>query len=121
MAFNTAYDLDALMVPTKAAAVYTAQENSLYITGGLVPMTMIASGSFSAQIPVFNGVTAEELTSGAHDAEDFTALGVSANKVTIEANIIAARDVIRDLGGVNPADLGRVLGNAVAAKFDAND
>jgi hypothetical protein len=120
MAWNTSYDLEALMVPTKAAAVYTAQENSLYITGGLVPMTQIAGGSYSAQIPVFAGVTAEELTSGAHDAEDFTALGVSATKVTIEANIIAARDVIRDLGGVNPADLGRVLGNAVAAKFDAN-
>lgn len=120
MAYNTAYDLDALVVATKAATVYTAQENSLFLGGGLVPMVNLPAGSISAQIPVMGAVTATKLSDASHDSEDLSALGITATKVTIEANIYAARDVIRDLGGIDPAELGRVLGNAVAAKFDAD-
>lgn len=118
MAWNTAYDLDALMVPTKAAAVYAAQENSLYLPGTMIPHVAVAAGSFTAQVPVFNKVTAQELTDAAHNLDDFTALGITAAKKSIDANIFAARDVIRDLGSVDPAELGRVLGNSVTAKFD---
>jgi hypothetical protein len=120
MAYNTAYDLDALVVATKAATVYTAQESSLFLAGGLIPMVQLPAGSISAQIPVMGAVTASKLTSGSHNAEDFSALGTSSSKVTIEANIYAARDVIRDLGGIDPNELGRVLGNAVAASFDTD-
>lgn len=120
MAYNTAYDLDSLMVATKAATVYTAQENSLFLGGGLIPMVNLPAGSISAQIPVMGSVTASKLTSASHDAEDFAALGVTDTKVTITSNIYAARDVIRDLGGVDPTELGRVLGNSVASAFDAD-
>ena len=37
MAWNTAYDLDSLMVNTKAATVYSAHENSLFLGGGMIP------------------------------------------------------------------------------------
>ena len=120
MAFNTAYDLDSLVVATKAATVYTAQENSLFLGGGLIPMVNLPAGSISAQIPVMGSVTASKLTSASHDATDFDALGIADTKVTITANIYAARDVMRDLGAIDPAELGRVLGQSVAKAFDTD-
>lgn len=121
MAFNTAYDLESLVVNTKAATVYTAHENSLFLAGGIIPMVNLPAGSVTAQIPVMGSVTAESLTSADPDAlDDFTALTVTDTKVTIEANIYAARHVMRDLGGIDPQETGRVLGNAIQAKFDAD-
>ena len=118
MAYNTAYDLDALMVNTKAATVYAAQESSLFLGGMVIPSIALPAGSVTAQVPVMGAVTAAKLTSASHDATDFDALGVAATKKTITANIYAARDVVRDLGGIDPNELGRVLGNSVAAAFD---
>lgn len=121
MAFNTAYDLESLVVNTKAATVYTAHENSLFLAGGIIPMVNLPAGSVTAQIPVMGTVTAESLTSADPDAlDDFTALTVTDTKVTINANIYAARHVMRDLGGIDPQETGRVLGNAIQSKFDAD-
>ena len=120
MAWNTAYDLDSLMVNTKAATVYAAHENSLFLGGGMVPAVQLPAGSITAQVPVMGKVTAQKLTSAAHNVEDFNALGITDTKVTIEADIYAARDVIRDLGGVNPEELGRVLGNSIVEAFDTD-
>ena len=121
MAYNTAYDLESLMVNTKAATVYTAHENSLFLGGAIVPQVQLPAGSIVAQIPVMGTVTAEKLTSADPDAlDDFTALTMTDTKVTIEANIYAARHVLRDLGGIDPNETGRVLGNAIQAAFDAD-
>jgi hypothetical protein len=121
MAYNTAYDLESLMVNTKAATVYTAHENSLFLGGAIVPQVQLPAGSIVAQIPVMGTVLAEKLTSADPDAlDDFSALTVTDTKVTIEANIYAARHVLRDLGGIDPAETGRVLGNAIQAAFDAD-
>jgi hypothetical protein len=121
MAYNTAYDLESLMVNTKAATVYTAHENSLFLGGAIVPQVQLPAGSIVAQIPVMGTVLAEKLTSADPDAlDDFNALTVTDTKVTIEANIYAARHVLRDLGGIDPAETGRVLGNAIQAAFDAD-
>ena len=120
MAYNTAYDLDSLVVATKAATVYTAQENSLFLGGALIPTVNLPAGSISAQIPVMGSVSASKLTSASHDATDFDALGITDTKVTITANIYAARDVMRDLGAIDPAELGRVLGQSVAKAFDTD-
>jgi hypothetical protein len=109
MAYNTAYDLESLMVNTKAATVYTAHENSLFLGGAIVPQVQLPAGSIVAQIPVMGTVTAEKLTSADPDAlDDFTALTMTDTKVTIEANIYAARHVLR------------VLGNAIQSAFDAD-
>mgnify|MGYP003633664656 FL=1 len=120
MAFNTAYDLDALMVPTKAQAIFTAQENSLYLPGTMIPQVKVNSGSFSIQVPVFGQVAATELTAASHAGDDFAVTNVTAAKVSIDANIFAARDVIRDLGDIDPMELGRVLGKSVALAFDTS-
>jgi hypothetical protein len=119
MAFNTAYDLESLVVNTKAATVYTAHENSLFLGGELIPMVNLPAGSITAQIPVMGSVTAEKLGSADPAAvDDFTALTVTDTSVTISANIYAARHVMRDLGGIDPQETGRVLGNAIQSKFD---
>ena len=121
MAFNTAYDLESLMVNTKAATVYTAHEQSLFLAGGIIPVVNLTAGSITAQIPVMGSVVAEKITSADPDAlDDFTALTVTDTSVTINADIYAARHVMRDLGGVDPQETGRVLGNAIQAKFDAD-
>jgi len=121
MAFNTAYDLESLVVNTKAATVYTAHEQSLFLGGAIIPMVNLPAGSITAQIPVMGSVTAEKLGSADPAAlDDFTALTVTDTKVTIESNIYAARHVMRDLGGIDPQETGRVLGNAIQSKFDAD-
>lgn len=118
MAFNTAYDLDGLVVNTKAATVYTAQENSLFLAGGLIPMVNLPAGSITAQIPVMGSVSATKLTAGSHASEDIGITNVGDTKITITSNIYAARDVLRDLGAIDPNELGRVLGQSVAKAFD---
>lgn len=122
MAFNTAYDLESLVVNTKAATVFTAHEQSLFLGGDIIPMVNLPAGSITAQIPVMGSVTAEKISSSSDDTSgsDFSAQQVGDTKVTIESNIYAARSVLRDLGGIDPSDLGRVLGNSIQAKFDAD-
>jgi len=119
MAFNTVYDLDSLVVNTKAATVYTAHENSLFLSGDMIPMVNLPAGSITAQIPLMGSVTAQKLTSADPDAvDDFTAQTITDTKVTIESNVYAARHVMRDLGGIDPQETGRVLGNAIQSAFD---
>ncbi len=121
MAFNTAYDLESLMVNTKAATVYTAHENSLFLGGSLVPVMSLPAGSITAQVPVLGEATATKLTSADPDAvDDFAAQALTDTSVTIEANIYASRQVLRDLGGIDPSETGRVLGNSIQAAFDAD-
>lgn len=119
MAYNTAYDLESLVVNTKAATVYTAHENSIFLGGNIIPQVAIPAGSTTAQVPLMGSVSAQKLTSADPDAiDDFTALTVTDTKKTIEADIYAARHVLRDLGGIDPQETGRVLGNAIQSKFD---
>tara|TARA_B100001287_G_scaffold276783_1_gene289445 strand:- start:15237 stop:16076 length:840 start_codon:yes stop_codon:yes gene_type:complete len=119
MAFNTAYDLESLVVNTKAATVYTAHENSLFLGGNLIPQVQVPAGSTTAQVPLLASATAEKLTSADPDAlTDFSALTLTDTKRTIECDIYAARHVLRDLGGIDPQETGRVLGNAIQSKFD---
>ncbi len=125
MAYNTAYDLESLMVNTKAATVYTAHENSLFLGGTLVPSIQLPAGSIVAQVPVMGTATATKLVNAATgqansyvDTDDFAAQAITDTTVTIEANIYASRQVLRDLGGIDPAETGRVLGNSIQKAFD---
>lgn len=120
MAYNTAYDLESMVVNTKAATVYTAHEQSLFLGGSMIPVMQLPAGSITAQVPLLGKLTAEDITSADPDEyTDFTAQTVLDTSVTISANIYAARHVLRDLGGIDPVETGRVLGNAVQTKFDA--
>lgn len=122
MAFNTAYDLESLVVNTKAATVYTAHENSLFLSGDMVPMVNLPAGSITAQIPVMGTAIATKITSANPDstAGDFTAQTLTDTSVTISANIYASRHVMRDLGGIDPQETGRVLGNSIQSAFDTD-
>ena len=115
--YLSGFSLEGLVVPTKAATIYTAQEQSLFLGGQLIPMVNVPAGSQSAQVPVLGEVTASSITDDSANA-DLAAQVISDTVATIPVNLYAARSVVRDLGGIDPNELGRVLGNAVAKSFD---
>jgi len=119
-AYGSGLNLDAMVVPVKAATVYTAQENSLYLPGTIVPNINVPAGSASAQVPVMGSVTAKTITSEGtgSDPQDFETLLPSDTKNTINLSLHAARTVLRDLGGIDTADMGRIMGNAIATAVD---
>lgn len=119
MAYNSPYNLESLVVNTKAATIFTAQENSLFLGGALIPQVAVPAGSIAAQVPLLGSVSATKISSeGVTD--DVAASAITDTNNIITANIYAARSVLRDLGGIDPMELGRVLGNSVAAAFDAD-
>lgn len=126
MAYNSAFDLDSLVVNTKAATVYAAHETSLFLGGGLIPFVNVPAGSAVAQVPVLKphasdsygtDNTAQKLTSE-DGTTDFSVKALADTKVNIPANIYAARTVLRDLGGIDTNDVGSILGKSVSSKFD---
>jgi len=122
--YGSGLNLDALVVPVKAATVYAAQETSLYLPGLIVPLIQVPSGSASAQVPLMGSVTATVITSeGAaggspHTPQDFETVLPTDLAKTIPLSLHAARTVLRDLGGIDTADMGRIMGNAIAKSFD---
>jgi len=117
-AYLSGINLDELMVNTKAATVYAAQENSLYLSGGIVPMVQVPAGSMKAQVPVMGSVTASVISSEASTGVDLDSKLMTDAQNHISLNLHAARSVVRDLGGVSTAEIGRILGNAVAKSVD---
>ena len=114
--YSSGETLSNLLVPLKAATIYQAQEQSLFLGGQLIPMVNVPAGSQSAQVPVLSEVSATSITS--ETAGDLAAEVIGDTTATIPVNLHAARSVVRDLGGIDPNELGRVLGNAVAKAFD---
>lgn len=117
-AYLSGINLDELMVNTKAATVYAAQENSLYLSGGIVPMVQVPAGSLKAQVPVMGAVAATVISSEASTGVDLDSKVMTDALNHISLNLHAARSVVRDLGGVSTAEIGRILGNAVAKSVD---
>ena len=115
--YLSGFSLEGLVVPTKAATIYTAQEQSLFLGGNLVPTINVPAGSQSAQVPKLDAVSATTVSDDSANA-DIAASVITDTTTTIPVNLYAARSVVRDLGGIDPAELGRVLGNAVAKAFD---
>ena len=117
--YGSGINLDALMVNTKAATVFAAQEQSLYMSGQIVPVVNVPAGSATAQVPVMGSVTASIVSGTETDPGADFATSLAANtKNEVNLDLFAARSVIRDLGGVNTAEIGRILGNAVATATD---
>lgn len=121
-AYGSGLNLDALMVPVQAATVYAAQEQSLYLPGTLIPMVDVPAGSASAQVAVMGSVAATTITSegagGSGNPQDFETVLPTDTKKTIDLELIAARTVLRDFGGVDVNDMGRIMGNSIAAAVD---
>lgn len=119
MAYNSAFDLDSMVVPLKAATIYAAHETSQFLGGEMIPVVNLPAGSASLQVPVMGSVAATKI-SAEGVTDDVSVTAVTDTKVTVAANIYAARTVLRDLGGIDPNDIGRVLGNSVSNKFDTD-
>ena len=122
--YGSGINLTALMVPVQSATVYAAQETSLYLPGILVPVQNVPAGSASAQVAVMGNVTATTITNNGDGTQetdpgvDFPNTLPANTKKTIDMDLIAARTVIRDLGGADFNDFGRILGNSVAKAID---
>jgi hypothetical protein len=63
-------------------------------------------------------VSATNLSSEAAPGVDLETVLSADTKNLISCNIYAARSVVRDLGNIDPNEIGRVLGNAVSSSFD---
>lgn len=105
---------DALVVPVKAATVYAAHESSLFLGGQLIPVVNAPNGVL--QVPELAAVTASTITSGI--TTDVAVTNPADTKNTITCDLYAARSVVRDLGAIDPSEIGRTLGNAVSKAFD---
>jgi hypothetical protein len=114
-AYSSGSSLGDLLVPLKAATIYQAQESSLFLSGALIPL--VTTPGITLRVPKIVDVTAESLAA-ATNLTDFTAQNVTDSKVDITVDLIAARSVVRDLGGIAPNEIGRSLGQSVAKKFD---
>lgn len=115
-AYISAINADALFVPAKAATVYAAHENSLFLGGELIPVVNAPNGVL--QVPeIAKDVTVDQITGSESTADVETELPTF-TKNTITADLFAARSVVRDLGAIDPNEVGRALGMAVSSKFD---
>lgn len=117
-AYASGFNTDALFVPVKAATVYAAHESSLFLGGEMIPVVNAPNGV--VQVPELASVTATNLSSEAAPGVDLDTVLPADTKNTISCEIYAARSVVRDLGAIDPAEIGRALGNAVSAAFDAD-
>lgn len=115
-AYSSGSSLGELLVPLKAATIFTAQEQSLFLGGALIPV--VNTPGITLRVPKITDVAAESLA-GADFTTDLTAQNVTDAKTDISVDLIGARSVVRDLGGLNVDEIGRSLGQSVAKKFDA--
>lgn len=112
--YVSAINTDALFVPAKAATVYAAHESSLFLGGELIPVVNAPNGVL--QVPELAAVTGQ--TVSAEGTVDLETRLPAQTKNTITCNLYGARAVVRDLGSIDPSEIGRSLGNAVSAEFD---
>lgn len=113
--YISATNTDALFVPAKAATIYAAHESSLFLGGQLIPVVNAPNGVL--QVPELAAVTASTIGGGTITT-DVAVTNPADTKNTISADLYAARSVVRDLGNIDPQEIGRTLGNAVSSAFD---
>tara|TARA_R110000803_G_scaffold209176_1_gene278482 strand:+ start:538 stop:1398 length:861 start_codon:yes stop_codon:yes gene_type:complete len=119
--YGSGINLNSMVVPVRAATVYAAQENSLYLPGLIVPNINVPAGSASAQVPLMGSVTATTVSAAGGETDpgvDFASVLPTNTAKTIALDLHAARSVLRDLGGIDTADMGRIMGNAIAKAVD---
>jgi hypothetical protein len=117
---TNASSLSGLLVNARQDAIFAGYENSLYLPGSLISMYNVPGGSVTAQIPKFAAVSSDDVSiegiNGTISELDIT--NVSNTGITVNAKTYAVRTLIKDLGGLDAAAAGTVLGRAVAEKFD---
>jgi len=114
--YVSSLNTDSLFVPAKAATVYAAHESSLFLGGQLIPTVNAPNGVL--QVPELASITATKVSASTN--ADLETVLPADTKNTITASLYAARSVVRDLGNIDPNEIGRALGNGVSASFDAD-
>ena len=107
---------DELFVPAKAATLYAAFESSMFLSGAMMPIVNAPNGVLKTP-KLANDVTASSISAGTITG-DVAVTNPTPSEVIITADLIAARSVIRDLGGIDANEIGRILGRAVSKEFD---
>lgn len=116
--FNSLYSTGDILVPVKAATVFAAHESSLFLGGQLIPSVMAPNGLL--KVPKISGGTASNMGSGDSAIGDVAAAAVTGSAVDLVCDLYAARTVVRDLGAIDPTEIGRQLGNKISSTFDAD-
>ena len=114
--YNSLYSNESILVPVKAATVFAAHESSLFLGGQLIPAVSAPNGLL--KVPKISGGTASNMGSGSSAIADITAAAVTGSAVDLVCDLYAARTVVRDLGAIDPTEIGRQLGNKISATFD---
>lgn len=122
---TNAGDLSGLLVNARQDAIFAGYENSLYLPGGLIKMYDVPAGSVTAQIPKFSAVGASAVSTESYNAagdtiEELEVTNVSNTGINVSAKTYAVRALLKDLGGLDAANVGTVLGRAIAEKFDTD-
>lgn len=117
---TNASTLSGLLVNARQDAIFAGYENSLYLPGSLITMYDVPAGSVTAQIPKFSAVSADDVSTEtkAGTISELDITNVTNTGITVDAKTYAVRTLIKDLGGLDAAAAGTVLGRAVAEKFD---
>lgn len=117
MAATTTTTLDDLFVNIVAQARFTAEEQSLM--RNLVTLYNITgTPGKTVQVPKYPSITAAALTEGT----DMSSTAVSTSSVTVTVAEVGAQVLLTDMAAMGAGDpaaeLGTVLGNAIATKMD---
>ena len=113
--YTSVVNTDALTVPVKAATVYHAHEQSLFLGGELIPVVNTPTGVL--QVPELAEAQAATVI-GSETSSDIETTLAGSTKNTLTCDLFASRSVVRDLGALDANEIGRVLGVAVAKAFD---
>ena len=119
---TNANTLSGLLVNARQDAIFAGYENSLYLPGSLITMFDVPAGSVTAQIPKFSAVSSDDVSTEtkAGTISELDITNVANTGITVDAKTYAVRTLIKDLGGLDAAAAGTVLGRAVSEKFDAD-
>jgi hypothetical protein len=119
---TNANTLSGLLVNARQDAIFAGYENSLYLPGSLISMYNVPAGSVTAQIPKFSAVSASDVSTEtkAGTISELDITNVANTGITVDAKTYAVRTLIKDLGGLDAASAGTVLGRAVSEKFDSD-
>ena len=86
--------------------------------GQLVPVVSAPNGLL--KVPKISGGSAANMGSGSSAISDVAAVAVTGSSVDLVCDLYAARTVVRDLGAIDPTEIGRQLGNKISSTFDAD-
>lgn len=119
--YMSAINAAGMLPEVLAPAVYEAQEQSLFLSGQLIPLVNAPNGIAKVPFLAHNNVTVDQVSVDSSETNaDLETELVSVTDNTIVCDLFAVRTTVRDLGAIDPAEIGRTLGQAIAKKFDSH-